>query len=181
MGKVLIQVSASEEARAAAQADALLGKPLILPHTNLAEEHLPREEPKPAAQGSSSASKEAGSNAEAETVSRKKVGDCHGLHALRLVSHGRGVGTVLHNALPSLPGHALEVRALECCNVSVGTARRKQQSLLYGLQSARGFQIGQALLPNGSALIGSKPCRMPLSQGPSFLGRQLSMQTAKAR
>ena len=90
MGKVLIQVSASEEARSAAHASTLPGKPLILPRTNLAEEYLPREEPKPAAQGAESAGKEAGSNAEAETVSRKKVGNCHGLHALRLVRNGRG-------------------------------------------------------------------------------------------
>ena len=90
MGKVLIQVSASEEARVAAQAGAPPDKPFILPRTNLAEEYLPREEPKPAAQGGESASKEAGSKAEAEAVSRRKVGDCHGLHVLRLVRNGRG-------------------------------------------------------------------------------------------
>ena len=90
MGKVLIQVSASEEARAAAQADASPNKPFILPRTNLAEAYLPREEPKPTAQGGESASKEAGSKADMETVSRKKVGACQHLHALRLVIHGGG-------------------------------------------------------------------------------------------
>ena len=152
MGKVLIQVSASEEARVAAQTNALLDKPLILPHTNLAEEYLPGEEPKPAAQGAKSADKEAGSNAEAESVSRKKVGVCHGLHAWRLVSDGRAIGTVIHNLLSSLPGHTLEVRPTECYNVTVGsvpvTGRCRQQSLMHSLPSACCFQTGQALGPN---------------------------------
>ena len=111
MGKVLIQVSASEEARAAAQANALSDKPLILPRTNLTEEYLPREEPKPAAQGGESASKESGSSADVDAVSRKKVGACQHLHVLHLVVKCRGPSfQVTHKPLLSLgSGHALEV------------------------------------------------------------------------
>ena len=90
MGKVLIQVSASEEARTAVQADAASDKPLILPRTNLAEAYLPDEGPKPDARGGKSAGEEAGSNAETEIVSRKKVGGCQDLHAPRLVITGEG-------------------------------------------------------------------------------------------
>ena len=121
MGKVLIQVSASEEARRAPHASTLPGKPLILPRTNLAEEYLPREEAKPAEQGGDSASKEAGSKADVETVSRKKVGACQHLHALCLVIYCRRASFKWNTAL--CPAWAVDMpwssAAAGCCNRGV--------------------------------------------------------------
>ncbi len=57
MGKVLIQVGASEEARAAAETAAATGAPapaLVLPRSNVPEEIQPVEEKEEAAEASSS-------------------------------------------------------------------------------------------------------------------------------
>ena len=48
MGKVLIQVGASEEARAAMHAGIPSGKILVLPRSNVPEDLTPKEEQKPA-------------------------------------------------------------------------------------------------------------------------------------
>ena len=50
MGKVLIQVGASEEARAAMRAGVPSGKTLVLPRSNVPEDLAPKEEQKPAAE-----------------------------------------------------------------------------------------------------------------------------------
>ena len=51
MGKVLIQVGASEEARAAVQAGVSSGHSLVLPRSNVPEDVKPAKEQKPAAEG----------------------------------------------------------------------------------------------------------------------------------
>lgn len=51
MGKVLIQVGASEEARAAMRAGVPSGKTLVLPRSNVPEDLAPKEDAKPAAEG----------------------------------------------------------------------------------------------------------------------------------
>ena len=58
MGKVLIQVGASEEARAAMRAGVPSGKTLVLPRSNVPEDLAPKEEQKPAKEGKADAEKE---------------------------------------------------------------------------------------------------------------------------
>lgn len=65
MGKVLIQVGASEEARAAVQAGVPSGRSLVLPRSNVPEDVKPAEEQKPAAEG--------GEGAEAQAESKPEV------------------------------------------------------------------------------------------------------------
>lgn len=57
MGKVLIQVGASEEARAALHAGVPSGKTRVLPRSNVPEDLAPKEE-KPAADSKADAEKE---------------------------------------------------------------------------------------------------------------------------
>ena len=57
MGKVLIQVGASEEARAAMRAGVPSGKTLVLPRSNVPEDLAPKEE-KPAADSKADAEKD---------------------------------------------------------------------------------------------------------------------------
>ena len=65
MGKVLIQVGASEEARAAVQAGVPSGRSLVLPRSNVPEDVKPAKEQKPAAEG--------GVGAEAQAESKPEV------------------------------------------------------------------------------------------------------------
>lgn len=66
MGKVLIQVGASEEARAAVQAGVPSGRTLVLPRSNVPDDVKPAEEQKPAA-------KEGDEKAEAGKESKPEV------------------------------------------------------------------------------------------------------------
>ena len=65
MGKVLIQVGASEEARAAVQAGVPSGRSLVLPRSNVPEDVKPAEEQKPATEG--------GKDTEAQAESKPEV------------------------------------------------------------------------------------------------------------
>ena len=67
MGKVLIQVGASEEARAAMRAGVPSGKTLVLPRSNVPEDLAPKEEQKPAAADKAE-------KADAEKESKPEVG-----------------------------------------------------------------------------------------------------------
>ena len=76
MGKVLIQVGASEEARAAVHAGVPSGKTLVLPRSNVPEDLTPKEE-KPAAD-----SKAEKADAEKESKPEVSPAACSDLHRI---------------------------------------------------------------------------------------------------